>query len=179
MPILIALLSLLTVLPLAAGTHSHHHTIWTTGDSEIEIRVVREDDGDNYATFTRNGVRYITTDAGVLAEIEKAMEAHRRFSQEHSRIGRKHSEIGREHSRIGREHSKLGREMSRTGVTPEIERRQRELEAEQRKLEDRQRALEGEQRELEAQQRASEKDVEKSLKSIFERAVREGKAKRQ
>jgi DNA repair exonuclease SbcCD ATPase subunit len=181
---------LVATAALAFG-HSTHRTHEVSSDG-TEIRIVKDSDGEHWASFERNGVKYVTTDRTVLAEIEKAMEPHRRLSREHSELGRRHSELGREHSqlgrehsRLGREHSRLGREVSRSGHTSELERQQRELEAEQRKLEekqrkleDRQRDLEDEQRQLESKQRAMEKDTHRAIEQIFDRAVREGKARR-
>ncbi len=177
----------LLILPAAAG-HSVSRTRIVDTDDDMEFLIVKEDDGDYFAEYERDGVRYRTTDRTVLAQLEKALEAHRQISQEHSRLGRQHSELGREHSALGREHSRLGREhslLARQGDSAEAERRRRELEAEQRgleakqrKLEDRQRALESEQRALESRQRIAEKSKQRAIEEIFERAAREGKAKK-
>jgi chromosome segregation ATPase len=166
--------------------HSSHRTHIVETDSGLDIEIVRGD-SEHWASYKRNGVRYVTKDAAVLAQIEKAMEKHGAMSREYSELGRRHSELGREHSELGREHSRLGREHSRLGrvSSVEAERRQRELEAEQRKLEDKQRTLENRQRELESKQnelesrkRAAESDAYREIGKIFERAVRDGKAKR-
>ena len=183
------LCSLIAATALAHHTH-RTHIVNTTDRSEL--RVVRDDD-DYWATYKRDGVMYLTRDASVLAEIDKALEKHREISREHSLFGRRHSELGREHSqlgrkhsRLGREHSRIGREMSRYGSSEDAERRQRELEKEQGKLEEKQRALElrqqemeREQRKLEEKQRVAERDMDRDLEQIFERAIRDGKAKRQ
>lgn len=187
------LFALLAVTPLAARSTQTTHIVNDDGRT-TEIRIVKERNGDHWASFARNGVRYYTSDRGVLAEVEKAMEAHRELSHEHSLLGRRHSDLGREHSELGREHSRLGREHSRLGREAsrrggddrELERqqravedKQRDLEAKQRRLEDRQRELEQKQRDLEARQRAAERESFPALEQIFERAVREGKAKRE
>lgn len=176
--------------PLAfAGTHRTH--IVNT-DDHTKFEFVKDSNGETWAAFTSDGIRYITTDADVLTALDKAMEKHRALSREHSHLGRKHSELGREHSalgrehsRLGREHSRLGREASRYGDSADLESQQRELEAEQRKLEakqqkleDRQRVLEDEQRELEAKSRIAEADANRAIRQIFDRAIREGKARR-
>ncbi len=173
--------------------HSRHSTHIVNTDDGFEFQFVREDDGDAWASLKRDGVRYVTHDRGVLEDIEDAMRPYRELSQEHSAIGRKHSELGREHSALGREHSRLGREHSRLSrevsagriSESEADQRRRELESEQRKLEDQQRALEArqrdiedEQRAVETKQRAAERDVNREIEKIFERAVRDGKAKR-
>jgi DNA repair exonuclease SbcCD ATPase subunit len=184
-------IALLAITPLAFG-HSTHRTHIVDTDGNTEIRIVRESDGESWASLKRDGVRYVTTDPAVLAEIEKATEKRRELSREHSSLGRRHSELGREHSQLGREHSRLGREhsrlsraASRDGGTREVERRQRELEEEQRKLEEKQRQLEvrqneleQQQHEIEARQRIAERESYRALEQIFDRAVREGKAKR-
>jgi len=169
---------LFAFLATTAVAHSTHRTEIVNTSERISIHIVREDDGEEWASFERNGVRYVTTDSDVLAEIEKAMEKHREFSRAHSRLGRQHSELGREHSRLGREHSRIGRAASRNGMTAELEQQQRELEEEQRKLEKKQRALEDQQRELEEKQRVAENDANRAIEKIFERAIRAGKAKR-
>ena len=165
---------------IAATAPAHHthstHIVNTTDRSEI--RVIRDDD-DYWGTYKRDGVTYITRDASVLAEIDRAMDKHREISREHSRLGRRHSELGREHSQLGREHSRIGREMSRNGSSRELEREQEKLEEKQRALELRQQELEREQNKLEEKQRAEEKQMDRALEAIFERAVRDGKAKRQ
>jgi chromosome segregation ATPase len=182
-------IALLLLAPLAFAGSSHRTHIVDTDDG-FEFRYVRNDSGERWASLEVDGVRYRTEDPGVLAQIEKAMEAHREVAREHSRLGRRHSELGREHSQLGREHSRLGREHSRVSRDRdlgerEVEQRQRELEAEQRKLEEKQRELESRQRELESEQRDLERrqrDTERAmhgeLEKIFERAAREGKAKK-
>ena len=168
-----------------AGVHRSH---WVSSNDRTSITIIREDD-DYFAKFERNGVRYVTRDAGVLAEIEKALEEKRGTSAEHRELSRRHRELGREHSALGREHSRLGREHSRldreASSAADLERRrraleeeQRALEAKQRGLEDRQRALEAEQRKLEERQRGMEKEANREIEQIFERAAREGKAKK-
>ena len=169
------LCSLIAATALAHSVH-RSHIVNTTDRSEI--RIVRDDD-DYWATFKRDGVTYITRDASVLAEIDRAMDKHREISREHSRLGRRHSELGREHSKLGREHSRIGREMSRYGSSRELEREQEKLEEKQRALELRQQDLEREQRKLEEKQRGVEREMDRELEAIFERAVRDGKAKRQ
>jgi chromosome segregation ATPase len=179
------LLAFLLLLSLSAAAGSSHRTHIV--DDDIELRIVRSDD-EHWASYRNEGVRYRTSNASVLAELERALEPHRELGREHSRLGRKHSELGREHSRLGREHSRLGREHSRLSrerdlSDREVERRrrdleeeQRKLEAEQRKLEDRQRDLESEQREVERKRSALERDAYREIERIFERAAREGKA---
>lgn len=179
--------------PLAtAETHSHTTHITTRSDDGYEFQYIRNSDGDTFASLRIDGVRYITRDPGVLAELEKAMEKQREISMDHSRLGRRHSDLGREHAELGREHARLGREHARLarerssgGDAEDIERQQRALEAEQRKLEDKQRALEDrqrdledEQRALEEKQRAAESDANREIEKIFQRAVREGTARR-
>jgi chromosome segregation ATPase len=184
----------LFVATVALGDgHSRHSThIINTDDDGFEFQFIR-DDGDAWASLKRDGVRYVTHDRGVLEDIEDAMRPYRELSQEHSAIGRKHSELGREHSALGREHSRVGREHSRISrdvsagriSESEADQRRRELELEQRGLEDKQRALEARQRDLEdeqraveAKQRAAEREVNREIEKVFERAVRDGKAKR-
>lgn len=168
----------LALLAPLAFAHSTHRSHMVEDDGSTRIEVVRESDGEQWASFEKNGVRYLTTDASVIAEIDKAFAKHREISLEHSRLGRRHSELGREYSRLGREHSRIGREASRSGMTEDLERQQRELEKEQQKLEDKQRALEEEQRELEEKQSAAEKDATRAIEKIFEEAIRSGKARR-
>ena len=176
------------VFPQFAFCHGHssHRTHIVETDSGLDIEIVRTDN-EHWASYKRDGVRYVTRDAAVLAQIEKAMEKHHAISREYSELGRRHSELGREHSQLGREHSRLGREQSRLAGAGSVdtERRRRELEDEQRKLEDQQRTLEDRQRELESKQhelesrqRIAESDAYREIGKIFERAVREGKAKR-
>jgi hypothetical protein len=155
------------------------------------LSIVKEDD-DYWAQLERNGVTYFTRDRAVLAEIEAVLEKDRDGSRGHTELGRQHAELGREHAALGREHARLGREharlsrdAARDGDSAEIERRRRDLDAEQRRLEAKQRALEqrqrdleAEQRKLEAVQRAGEGDRNRRIEQIFERAVREGKAKK-
>ena len=180
-------LILLLATPLAFAGSSRHSTHIVNSDGlEFEIQVIRDGD-DAWATFKRDGVRYITRDESVIDAIDKAMEPQRELGQAHSELGRQHSELGREHSELGREQSRLGREHSRAsrdGVAGEerqreLEAEQRKLEDKQRKLEDKQRALEDKQRALEDKQRAIERDVNEKIQKIFEKAVRDGKARRE
>ncbi len=184
----LGLLVVAATLAIAGTSRSH----WVSSGDRTSISIVREDD-DYWATFERNGVRYFTRDASVLAQIEQALEEKRGTSKEHSELSRRHSELGREHSAIGREHSRLGREHSRLAhdasrdgsKAADLERRQRALEeeqraleAKQRDLEKRQRGLEEQQRKLEQRQRATEGEANREIEKIFERAAREGKAKK-
>lgn len=177
---------LLLATPLVFAGSSRHSTHIVNSDGEFEIQVIRDGD-DAWATFKRDGVRYITRDESVIDAIDKAMEPQRELSQAHSELGRRHSELGREHSELGREHSRLGREHSRAGRDGvageerqrELEAEQRKLEDKQRKLEDKQRALEDKQRALEDKQRAIERDVNVAIEKIFEKAIRDGKARRE
>lgn len=172
-----ALLFILLVTGVVAAGHNTHRTHIVNTGGDVEYELVRSDD-EHWAAFKRNGVRYVTTDPAVLAEIETAMEAHHELSREHSRLGRRHSQLGREHSRLGREHSRLGRAHARGGDVRELEKEQRKLEEKQRELESRQEELESEQRELEARQRVVERETNRDLERIFEKAVRDGKARR-
>ena len=190
MRLLSAVVFAVLALPQLAFGHSTYSTHRThiVDDDGTDIQIVREDGGEQWASYKRDGVRYVTTDPTVLAEIDKAMEKHRELSRAHSRLGRQHSELGREHSALGREHSRLGREYSRLArnageaeaerLQRDLERSQRTLEAKQRELEDRQRELENKQRELEEKHRVAERDAYRAIEKIFERAVRDGKAKR-
>lgn len=171
------LLALLVAVP-SASAGSRHRTHIVDTDEDTEFEYVRTSDGEHWATLERNGVGWKITDPSVLAQIQKTMDKNHEISKEHSRLGQKHSELGREHSALGREHSRLGRTASRTGMTDELEAEQRKLEAKQRKLEERQRALESEQRALESKQRAVERESRRALYEIFDRAIREGKARR-
>lgn len=148
---------ILAALPMAAGTTVLH--------------ISRDDDGDSYAKWERNGVRYITRDESVLDAIDKALEYKQGLSREHSALGRRHTALGREHARLGREHARLGR-------GERNEERQRELEAEMRRLEQKQRDLESERRQLETKRNAAARELDDAMDELFERAVREGKATR-
>ena len=181
---LTATLLFVAALTLTAGTRSVHRSE-TISDGESRLLNIVKTDDDYFATWEHNGKRYVTRDASVLAEIEAALAPHRELSKEHSAFGRRHSELGREHSKIGREHSRLAREHSRAAREGNVEARQRELEAMQRELERkqhelerRQRDLERQQRDLEAQQRTYEREADRKIDAIFERAARNGKAKR-
>jgi len=182
---LIAFLTLALVTPVVAGTRTSRTE--NINGRETRLLNIIEDDGTHYATWENNGVRYRTEDPGVLAKIEAALAAQRDYSRKHSEVGRKHSELGREHSALGREHSKLGREHSRLARSSaadvearqrDLERQQRDLELKQRELERRQQDLERQQHELERTRQHHEHDTDAKLDEIFQRAVKEGKARR-
>jgi hypothetical protein len=124
-------------------------TLVLAGD-RTSMTIVKDDD-DYWAKFERNGVEYVTRDRAVLAEIERAMEKNRGGSSNHTEIERQRRELERE---------------------------RRALEAKMRDLERRQRDLEAEQRKVEAAGRAHAGDANRAIEQIFERAVREGKAKK-
>jgi len=187
--IAVLILAVLIVVPVMAGrshTVSRTHIVDNTDD--VEFLLVKDTDGDYYAEYERDGVRYRTTHTSVLAQLEDALEAHRELSDEHARLGRQHADLGREHADLGREHARLGREhsrLARDGESADTERRRRDLETEQRgleakqrKLEDRQRALESEQRTLETRQRGAEKTKYRAIEAIFVKAAGEGKAEK-
>jgi chromosome segregation ATPase len=175
------LLLLLVSLSTTAGTRSVHRSEHTSSDGESRLLNIIRTDDDYYATWERDGVRYITRNAAVLAEIEEALDPQQELSKAHSALGRRHSELGREHSALGREHSRLGREYSRSHSEErqrELERMQQDLERKQQELEKRQHGLELEQQELERKQQTLERESHAKIDRIFERAVNEGKAKR-
>ena len=160
------LLLLLALSPLAlASTHRTH--IVDTDDDGSRFELVRESDGDSWASFERDGVRYMTRDASVLAKLDNAMKAH-------TDLGRAHAELGRKHAELGREHAALGRQYSRARTDEERE----SLEAQQEKLEQRQQKLEDEQHELERKQEAAGRESRRAIERIFNDAVRDGKAHR-
>lgn len=180
----------LTVVAATLAFASVNRSHWVSSNDHTSITIIREDD-DYWATFEKNGVKYFTRDASVLAELETALEKHRRHSDAHRELGRRHRELsrehaarGRDHARLGREHARLSRAARRDGSNAaELERRRRALEEEQRRLEsqqrvleERQRELEAEQRKLESKQRANESAKNREIEEIFARAAREGKA---
>jgi hypothetical protein len=177
------LITAVLALPQFASGHGSHRSHIVDTDDGLDIQIVRTDD-EHWASYTRDGVRYVTTDSSVLEDIDKAMEKHRRIGREHAELGRKHAELGRDHAELGREHARLGREHARLARSGDedaqraLEAEQRKLEDKQRVLEDRQRKLEAEQRELERKQKTVERESYRDIQQIFERAVREGRAKR-
>ncbi|HEX6083670.1 MAG TPA: hypothetical protein VF266_04035 [Thermoanaerobaculia bacterium] len=177
---LTALLVLLVTLTLTAGTRSVSRSEHVSNGKSRSLSIIKTDD-DYWATWELNGKRYITRDKAVLAAVEEALDPKKQFSQAHAAIGRRHAEIGREHAAIGREHARLGREFSRVKSEDrqrELERMQHDLERKQQELERRQQRLEREQQELERKRQALERESHAKIDRIFERAVREGKAKR-
>ena len=174
-------LLLLVTLTATAGTRSVHRSEHTDSNGESRsISIIKTDD-DYWATWEHDGKRYVTRDGGVLAQIEEALDPKQQFSKAHAEIGRRHAEIGREHAAIGREHAALGREFSRSTSEArqrELERKQQDLERKQQALERRQQGLEREQQEVERKQQALERETNAKMDRIFERAVKEGKAKR-
>ena len=164
-----------------AGTRSVHRSEHTSSNGESRsISIIKTDD-DYWATWKRDGRRYITRDRAVLAEIEEALDPKRQFSKAHSAISRRHAQLGRDHAALGRAHAALGREHSRVRSEArqhELERRQHELERQQQELERRQQDLEREQQELERKRQSVEHEANAKIDRIFERAVREGKAER-
>ncbi|HVG25925.1 MAG TPA: hypothetical protein VND45_17340 [Thermoanaerobaculia bacterium] len=174
------LLLLVAALSAFAGSRSVHRSEHTSNGKSRTISIIKVDD-DYYATMERDGIRYITRDPRVLAEIEESLDPQREISNAHAELGRRHAELGREHAALGREHAALGREHSRARSDErqrELERMQQELERKQQALERKQQRLEDEQHELERRQQAREHESEEKIDRIFERAVREGKAKR-
>lgn len=181
---------LLVVVASTLAFASVHRSHWVSSNDYTSITIIREDD-DYWATFEKNGVKYFTRDASVLAELETTLQKHRKVSDAHAELGRRHAELGRDHAALGREHARRGRDharLSREALrdgsnSADIERRrraleeeQRRVEAQQRTLEDRQRDLEAEQRKLETKQRAIEGEKNREIEEIFARAAREGKA---
>ena len=177
---LITLLVLLAALATTAGSRSVHRSEHVSNGESRSISIIKTDD-DYWATLERDGERYITRDRAVLAQIEDALDPKQKFSKAHAEIGRRHADIGREHAAIGREHARLGQEFARARSEErhrELERMQQDLERKQQELERRQQGLEREQQELERKKQAVERETNAKIDRIFERAVKEGKAKR-
>lgn len=152
---------LLIALPVAAGTTS--------------LQITRKSN-DSFAKWERNGVRYITHDESVLAAIDRLVEQKRA----HAELGRKHADLGRDYADHGREHARLARERSRAsdGRKREIEADLRASERKQRELESRRSRLELERKQLEKTRDSFRETFDDRMDQLFERAVREGKAKR-
>lgn len=167
------------------GTSIRRETLTTNGrSSETILHIVTEEGERDYAMWKRDGVEYVTYDASVITELREALQDQTAISRKHAELGRRHAALGRDHASLGRDHASLGRDHARLGrsgnyeAQREFERKQRELERKQQELERQQRALEREQQELERQQRKAERDADEAIERVFERAVREGKAKR-
>ncbi len=176
-----AVLLLVLSLSLSAGTRSQHRseTIDDNGRTRL-LNVIRTDD-DYFAEWERDGVRYITRDASVLDEIEDALAARNEISKAHAALGRRHAELGREHAALGRELARIARERTRMRTQErerELERAQVVAEGQQRVLEQRQRELEREQQELDQRRERVQRDADDAIDRIFERAIRDGKARR-
>jgi len=114
---------------------------------------ITTDDHGSWAKFERNGVEYFTRDRAVVAEIQAALDRNRQSAKGHGEA-----------------------ELDRRFRALEAERRA--LEAKMRELEQRQRDLEAERRTLESSSRSNEGTANRAVEQIFERAVREGKAKK-
>ena len=123
------------------------------------LQFTRSDD-ESFAKWERNGVRYITYDAGVLAAIDKLLERKYDASIHHANLGNKYAELGRAHGALAREQPSVSRDRKRKA----LEQRRRELDQLRQQLERR--------------QTESAKAVDDALDALFERAVREGKARR-
>jgi uncharacterized membrane protein YccC len=180
MRLLTALFLLLAALATTAGTRSMHRSEHIDGKNSRSLSIIKTDD-DYWATWERNGVRYITRDAAVLAQIEEALDPKQERSKSHTELSRRHAALGREHAALGREHARLGREFSHARSEErhrELERMQRDLARKQQELERRQQGLEREQQELERKQQGLEREANAKIDRIFERAIQEGKARR-
>lgn len=156
------LCSILIAVPVAAGTTS--------------LQITRSTTGDSYAKWERNGVRYITYDESLLDAIDQLSEQRRA----HAELGRKHADLGRDYAAHGREHARLARELARAsdGRKRAIEADLRAIERKQRELETRRNRLELERKQLEKTRDVSSDAFDDRMDELFERAVREGKAKR-
>jgi hypothetical protein len=174
-------LLLVLSLSLNAGSRSQHRSETIDDDGRTRLLNVIKTDDDYFAEWERYGVRYITRDAAVLEDIENALAPRNEISKAHAKIGRRHAALGREHAALGREHARVAREHARIGTEEserEMERVQRELERKQQVLEERQQELEREQQELERRQERIQRDADAAIDRIFERAVKDGKARR-
>jgi hypothetical protein len=164
------LLALLLSLLAAMSTVSRSEYRDTRDDgTETRISVVHEEN-EHYATFEKNGVRYVTRDPHVLEELEHALEHNSHGARDEARLAREEARIAREEAAIAREEARLARD----GDDSEAARRR--IEEKRRAIEEKRRDLERERREIE-EKRADESN--ESLEAIFERAVREGHAERQ
>jgi len=165
------LLALLLSLLAAMSSVTRHSEYRDTRDDGTETRIsVVHEDGRHFATFEKNGVRYLTRDPQVLEDLEDALEHRSHCSREQARLGREEARIGREEAAIGREEAKLARDGN------DSEEARRRIEEKRRGIEEKRRDLERERREID-EKRANESN--ESLESIFERAVRDGRAERQ
>ncbi|PYQ27953.1 MAG: hypothetical protein DMF56_17565 [Acidobacteria bacterium] len=160
---------MLSIFALTASA-SHHSEYVDTRDDGTTTRIsVVHDDDEHYATYEKNGVRYITRDLRVLEELETELERSSGYGREEARLGREEARLGREEAAIGREEAQL----ARSGDDSEEARRR--IEEKRRGIEEKRRDVERERRAVE-EKRSTERG--ESLASIFERAVRDGRAER-
>lgn len=158
------------------GGHSYINGNGDFRDPSLEHRF-----GDRYAAFELDGVRYVITDEATLDKIADVIEPQVELGQKQAELGKKQAELGQEQAALGAQQARLGARQAGTRDSDrqrELAEQQRELAAEQRKLGEKQRELGDEQRELGAQQREAGRRAERELEKIFEKAVRDGIARR-
>ena len=158
---------------MVGKTSTRRETITTNGTKSQTILHISKDDGDDpdYATWERNGVRFITFDAGVIAQLDEIVARKSNVESEHAGLRRQLEAVRREHEALGREQERIARQGN-------VEAAQRELLRKQRVLDQRQRDLEEQQRRLDQKQRDGERKTDDAIDALFERAVASGKAKR-
>jgi chromosome segregation ATPase len=178
-----AALGLLISAFLFAGTTTTRTT--TEDGHRTQLRLVRDGDGHRtFATWERDGIRYITHDANVMAALDEALEAQRVITRDHTELARRQAELGRQHAELGREHAELGRRYAEVGRAAasgnraDLDARRRELDAAMAALDRKRRDLDREQRELGSAPHRDGHSVDDAVDAIFARALREGKAAR-
>ena len=63
---------------ITAALLAGHHTQITDSKYDVAFHIVRERDGDYWSSLKRDGVRYRTTDAAVLAQLEQVLETRKK-----------------------------------------------------------------------------------------------------
>jgi hypothetical protein len=179
----LALLLLAIALPLFAATYDS--VVVRNGDTTFSFGGDPDDTADygrRFASFEKNGARYLITDAAVLDRIDKELRPQVELGNEQARLGSEQARLGGLQAELGAQQAVIGAKQAAAWNDSD---RQRELQAQQHKLQQRQEALAEQQRPLADKQRVlADKQREagdrakKRLDTIFDEAIRNGTAKR-
>jgi ribosomal protein L44E len=178
----LAFLLLAFALPLFADTFQNvvirdSNRSFSDGDADDLAGL-----GRRYASFERDGVRYVIRDEATLARLLKELQPQVDLGHEQAEIGGQQAKLGQKQAELGQQQAAIGAQQAAhwndRELAGELQEKQRRLQRRQEELADQQRPLAEQQRVLAEKQREASRRAKVRMAAIFEEALRNGVAKR-
>jgi len=172
-------------LPLFAATFEN--VVIRDGNRSFSDGDAHDDDlaglGQRYASFERDGVRYVIRDEATLERLQKVLQPQVDLGEQQARIGGQQAKLGQKQAEVGQQQAAIGAQQAThwndQELARELQEKQRRLQQRQEELAEQQRPLAEQQRVLAEKQREASRRAKARMGAIFVEALRSGVAKRQ